>query len=209
MHTTYQNGADAIARAAEVWNIEAQSVSDLAGRIDREAFFSTMKLLDGAARVALTGAGTSAQAAKKIAHTLSCVDVPAYFLSPSDAVHGGLGVVTARDVAVLISKGGNTREITALLPGLAARNVPIVAVTENRESEIGRAATVVLEVRVEKEPDRFNMLATASTAAVVAVFDALAIVLMEHRGFTMDQFLTVHPGGAVGERLKDQKGERT
>lgn len=208
MRSTYQSGADAIARAAEVWDIEAQSISDLIRRIDPVAFLSAMNLIDGAARVAMTGAGTSAQAAKKIAHTLSCVDVPAYFLSPSDAVHGGLGVVTSQDVAVLISKGGNTHEITALLPGLLARKVPIIAVTENSESEIGRAATVVLTVRVDKEPDRFNMLATASTAAVVAVLDALAIVLMEKRGFTMDQFLTVHPGGAVGERLKSEKGAK-
>jgi len=205
MDNTHQN--DVMTRVAEVWSIEAESISNLVRRIDPTAFVSTVEALDGAARVALTGAGTSAQAAKKIAHTLSCIDVPAYFFSPSDAVHGGLGVVTDADVAVLISKGGNTHEIAALLPGLRARRVPIIAVTENRESEIGHAATIVLEVSVDKEPDAFNMLATASTAAVVAVFDALAIVLMERRGFTMDQFLTVHPGGAVGERLKGQKGE--
>ncbi len=196
------------ARAREVWNLESAALSALGERIEPAAIAKTVALLDGAARVITSGAGTSGQAARKIAHTLSCIAVPALFLSPADAVHGGLGVACPRDVAVLISKGGNTREILALLPGLSSKGVPVIGVTENPDSELARASAVQLIVNVDREPDQFNMLATASTASVIAVFDAVAIVLMEERGFTQSEFLSVHPAGAVGERLRHNKEQQ-
>lgn len=191
-------------RAAEVWRQEAAGIAALAQQVDPAAFSGAVSLVNGATRVMTSGAGTSGQAARKIAHTLSCVEVPAFFLQPADAVHGALGSVQTGDVAILISKGGNTAEIASLLPSLAQKGVAIVGVTENPESALGRAATVTLRVAVAAEPDRLNMLATASTMAVLAVFDALAIVLMEERGFTPEQFLIIHPEGAVGERLKQR-----
>lgn len=192
------------ARAREVWASESDAVGGLGGTVDAEAFTRVVSLLNGATRVMTSGAGTSGQAARKIAHTLSCVEVPTFFLQPADAVHGALGSVQPGDVTILISKGGNTAEIASLLPSLAQKGVAIVGVTENPDSALGRAATVTLHVAVPAEPDRFNMLATASTMAVLAVFDALAIVLMEERGFTREQFLIIHPKGAVGERLKQR-----
>ena len=123
------------------------------------------------------------------------------FLAPGDALHGGLGLAQPGDLAVLISKGGNTREIVSLIAPLQAKQVPIIGVTENPDSVLGRAAGVLLRVKVEREPDEFNMLATASTMAVIAVFDAICIALMKVTGYTRSQFAVIHPGGAVGERL--------
>jgi KpsF/GutQ family protein len=152
-------------------------------------------------KIITSGAGTSAAAARKIAHSLSCVERPSLFLSPADAVHGGLGVVQPGDVAILISKGGGTKELLALVPALETKQVAIIGVTENGESPLARASDLLLKVRVEKEADEFNMLATTSTMAVIAVFDAVAIALMQYTGYTREQFAVIHPGGAVGERL--------
>ncbi len=192
-------------RASAVWASEAQSIAKLGRTIDGRALSAAATLIGSARRTVLTGAGTSGQAAKKIAHTLSCIEVPSLYVNPADAMHGGMGVVQEGDVAVLISKGGDTREIVDLIPALRHKRIPIVGVTERADSGVGRAARVLLCVSVEREPDRLNMLATASTMAVIAVFDALAVVLMEERGFSPEQFLAIHPGGAVGDRLRERK----
>jgi len=189
-------------RARQTWAVAASELSRLERTVDRTAFERLVRLLgDGRGRVVVAGVGTSAAAARKIAHSLCCVERPASFLSPGDAVHGGLGAVQPGDVAVLISKGGGSREIVALLPSLRTKKVAIVAVTENPDSPLARAADLLLRIRVEREADEFNMLATTSTMAVVAVFDAACIALMAYTGFTREQFAVIHPSGAVGERL--------
>jgi len=152
-------------------------------------------------RIFTSGAGTSAAAARKIAHSLSCIERPSSFLSPADAVHGGLGVVQPGDVGILISKGGGTQELLALVPALKTKQIGIIGVTENEESPLARASDLLLKVRVEREADEFNMLATTSTMAVIAVFDAVAIALMQYTGYTREQFAVIHPRGAIGERL--------
>ena len=188
--------------AQSVWGIEAASVRRLQETIDPEIFSQcVMAIAECQGRVLTAGCGTSAAAARKIAHSLCCIERPALFLAPGDALHGGLGLAQPGDVAILISKGGNTREIVSLLPPLKAKHVPIIGVTENPDSSLGRAADFLLRVKVEREPDEFNMLATASTIAVIAVFDALCIALMKVTGYTQSQFAIIHPGGAVGERL--------
>lgn len=188
--------------AEHTWRLAAHEVSALAKRIDRAAFADTVELLSRCSgRVICSGTGTSGAAAKKIAHTLSCVERAAFFLAPADAVHGGLGAVQHGDVAVLISKGGNTAEILALLPALKEKSVPIVGVTEAADSTLAVECTLLLRIGVEREADDLNMLATTSTLAVIAVFDAIAIAIMKRNCFTREQFRTIHPGGAVGERL--------
>ena len=188
--------------AQSVWSIEAASVRRLRETIDPAAFTQCVKAIaECQGRVLIAGCGTSAAAARKIAHSLCCIERPALFLAPGDAMHGGLGLAQPADIAILISKGGNTREIVNLLPPLKAKHVPIIGVTENPDSSVGRAADLLLRVKVEREPDEFNMLATASTMAVIAVFDAICIALMKVTGYTRSQFAVIHPGGAVGERL--------
>jgi D-arabinose 5-phosphate isomerase GutQ len=195
--------------AASVWAAECAAIGRLEETIDREAFARCVRAIaECRGRVLTTGCGTSAAAARKIAHTLCCIERPAVFLAPGDALHGGLGLAQRADLAVLISKGGNTREVVNLITPLQAKGVVILGVTEDAESAVGRSADLLMRVKVEREPDAFNMLATASTMAVVAVFDAICVAVMAVTGYTRRQFAVIHPGGAVGERLMAGVGPR-
>ncbi len=183
-------------------SIEADSIRKLMDTLDLAAVRAVADLIaDCRGRVVLSACGTSAMAARKIAHSLNCIERPAVFLTPSDAVHGALGVLQREDVFILISKGGNTQELTKLIPACRAKGAPLVGVSENPDSAIARAADIYLKVKVDEEPCRFNMLATASTLAVIAAFDAMAIALMQMTGYTREQFAIIHPAGAVGDRL--------
>lgn len=187
-------------------DIEAESIQGISQWIKEKEWIDLVRLLgEHKGRIVVTGCGTSAMAAKKISHSLNCIERPSFFLTPSDAVHGGLGAVQEGDVCILISKGGGTAELIRLLPALKAKHAVVVAVTENRESPLAQAADLVLNVRIELEPCRFNMLATASTVSVIAAFDAICIALMQFTGYTREQFSVIHPGGAVGERLTSGK----
>jgi KpsF/GutQ family protein len=192
--------------ACRVWQSEAASIAALPSLVDPVAFNRCVEALAACrGRILTAGCGTSAAAARKIAHSLCCIERPAAFLSPGDAVHGGLGLVQPGDVVIAISKGGNTREILNLLGAVRTKQAFLVAVTENPQSILAQQANLLLRVRVEREPDEFNMLATASTLAVVAVFDAVCIALMRATGYTREQFAIIHPGGAVGDRLLQGK----
>jgi KpsF/GutQ family protein len=192
-------------RACEVWSIAAREVSALAGSVDRKALANCVEVLAACrGRIVTMGCGTSAAAARKVAHSLSCVERPSFFLSPSDAPHGALGAVQPGDVVILLSKGGKTRELLEVMPSLKTKGVTVVTATENPDSELARQSDLVLKVRVQREADSFNMLATTSTMAVVAVFDAICIALMEHTGFTRAQLAVIHPHGAVGDRLSEK-----
>ena len=183
-------------------DVEAKSIARLIRDLDNSVMVRLVeKIARCKGRMVLSGCGTSAMAARKIAHSLCCVGCPARFLSPADAVHGALGVLQEGDMLILISKGGSTRELAALCPVCKKKKAELVVVSENLESELGRQADIFLKVKVEREPCRFNMLATASTLAVIATFDAICIALMEYKGYTREQFSVIHPSGAVGERL--------
>jgi len=193
-------------KALHTWSVGAQELERLGRTVDRAAVVQCVKLIaECKGRIVTAGMGTSGAAARKIAHSLSCVERPSFYLSAGDAVHGGMGAVQPDDVAILISKGGGTTELVNLLPGFASKRVPIIGVTEKADSPLGKASTILLRVSVEREADEFNMLATTSTMAVVAVFDAICIALMKYTGYTREQFGVIHPGGAVGERLLGKK----
>lgn len=195
------------AKALHVWKTGAHELERLGRYIDRDAFARVVEVVaDCKGRILTAGVGTSAAAARKIAHSLCCVERPAFFLSPGDAVHGGLGAAQPGDVAILISKGGGTREIVNILPALRAKGVFVVGVTEKPDSPLARSSDLVVGAAIEKEADEFNMLATTSTMAVIAYFDAVAIALMTHTGYTREQFAVIHPAGAVGDRLLEKKG---
>lgn len=182
--------------------MEAESIARLRQTLEQEAVLAVAKaLMNCKGKVILSGCGTSAMAARKIAHSLSCIEIPALFLSPADAVHGALGVLQQEDILILISKGGNTQELVNLIPACKTKGALLIGVSENPESVIARQADIYLKVKVAQEPCRFNMLATASTLAVIATFDAVCIALMQMTGYTREQFAVIHPGGAVGERL--------
>jgi D-arabinose 5-phosphate isomerase GutQ len=198
--------AQIAASVKDTLSIESQSVAALAEQLDMAAVVKVVEVIATCrGRIITTGCGTSAAAAKKIAHSLCCIERPALFLSPADAVHGGLGVVQPGDVVIAISKGGNTREILNMLDAFAAKKATLIGVTENADSILGKQSAILLKVKVAREPDEFNMLATASTMAVIAAFDAVCIALMRHANYSRDQFAVIHPGGAVGERLLANK----
>ncbi|MBI9095987.1 MAG: DUF4432 family protein [Sphaerochaeta sp.] len=188
--------------ASHVWSTAVHEIQRLESYIDHKAFASCVQLLvKHQGRVMVCGVGTSGVAARKLAHSLSCVEIPATFLNPADAVHGALGSVQEGDIVFLISKGGGTKEIIQLIPSLQAKRTTIVGITENADSVLGRSCDLLLQVAIEKEADSFNMLATTSTLVVIALFDALSIAVMQLSGFTKEQFAIIHPSGAVGDRL--------
>lgn len=196
-----------------MWRAEATAVGALARGVAPTALARCVEVLARCrGRILVAGCGTSAAAARKIAHSLCCIERPAAFLAPGDAVHGGLGLVQRGDVVIAISKGGGTREIVDLLPTVRAKQAFLIGVTEKEDSVLARHSDLLLRVKVAREPDAFNMLATASTMAVIAVFDAVCIALMEVTGYTREQFALIHPGGAVGDRLlargKDRSSNR-
>ena len=183
-------------------SMEADAIGKLTDVLDEKAVLETAKALQNCkGKVILSGCGTSAMAAKKIAHSLCCIEIPALFLSPADAVHGGLGVLQEDDILILISKGGNTQELVNLIPACRTKKAKLIGVSENPDSKIAQAADIYMKVKAEREPCRFNMLATSSTLAVISTFDAICIALMQMTGYTREQFAVIHPGGAVGERL--------
>lgn len=186
--------------------MEAESVRRLSEELDGQQVLDTARaLMNCRGKVILSGCGTSAMAAKKIAHSLNCIEIPALFLTPSDAVHGGLGVLQEADILILISKGGGTEELVRLIPACRAKKALLIGVSENPASAIAQNADIYLRVRVEQEPCRFNMLATASTLAVISMFDSICIALMQMTGYTREQFAVIHPAGAVGERLLNDR----
>lgn len=196
------NNSELWESVSNTWAVEAKAIENLIGSVSKDRIIETVRLIgDCKGKIVVAGCGTSAAAAKKIAHSLCCVERPATFLSPADAVHGALGLLQKEDVFILISKGGNTREILSMIPACKTKGARLIGITENPASVLAREADILLEVKVDKEPCPFNMLATASTMAVIAVFDAICIALMHYTNYTREQFAVIHPGGAVGDRL--------
>ncbi len=183
-------------------SMEAKAIESLLTTVDKEKVAEAVTLIgDRTGKVVISGCGTSAMAARKGVHSLNCIECPAVFLTPSDAVHGGLGVLQKEDILILVSKGGGTEELVHMIPACKAKGAALVAITENEESEIGKMADICIKVKIGQEPCRFNMLATASTLGVISVFDAICISLMKYTNYTKEQFAIIHPKGAVGDRL--------
>jgi KpsF/GutQ family protein len=191
--------------AMHTWNIEAKSINNLMETINIEDFIKCIEIIrDCQGKIITAGVGTSAAAAIKIAHSLSCIEHPSFFLSPGDAVHGALGSVQNNDIVILISKGGNTEEIINIIPSLKIKKVIIIGVTENEDSVLAKNSDLLMKIQVKEEADAFNMLATTSTITVIAVFDAVCIALMNLTKYSKEQFAIIHPGGAVGKRLLEE-----
>lgn len=182
--------------------MESEAILEVRDSIDLEQVAKAVELISACrGKIITSGCGTSGAASRKIAHTFSCIECPALFLEPSDAVHGGLGVVRAGDIVILLSKGGVTTEILHLIEPCKKKKAVIIGVTENTDSQLGKECDLLLQVKISHEPDRFDMLATASILATLALFDAIAIGVMDRNGFTKEKFGVIHPGGAVGEKL--------
>lgn len=199
--TSELNAANVIARARDVLAIESAAVASLAQHID-ERFVAGCRLIHACTgRVVVTGMGKSGHIGDKIAATLASTGTPAFFLHAAEASHGDIGMITPSDVLLALSNSGETSELISLLPVIKRMNVGLIAMTGRPNSTLGRTADVVLEVSVPKEACPLNLAPTASTTAMLAMGDALAIALLEARGFTEEDFARSHPGGSLGRRL--------
>jgi len=166
------------------------------------AFAAACQLLvNTTGRVVVTGMGKSGHVAGKIAATLASTGTPAFFVHPGEASHGDMGMITRNDCVLALSNSGNTDEIITLLPLIKRLNIPLISITGNAESELALAARVHLSAAVESEACPLNLAPTASTTAALVMGDALAIAVLEARGFTAEEFAFSHPGGALGRRL--------
>ena len=197
-------GEKLLARAREVVAREAQGVAALAAQLDEHLLGVVDLLYACQGHVLVAGAGTSHAVAQRFAHLLSCSGTPALCVSAADALHGGAGAVTDKDVVYLISKGGRSAEINRFAEIARARGARIVAQTEAPESPLGQMADAVYPVRAEGEIDPFGMIATGSSLVNGAAGDVLCVLLLERRGYTREAFGMTHPGGAVGEKLEEQ-----
>jgi arabinose-5-phosphate isomerase len=187
--------------ARTVLAIETQALARLGERIDDNFVHACQHLLSCAGRIVVIGMGKSGHICRKIAATLASTGSPAFFVHPAEASHGDLGMITAKDVVLALSNSGETDEINILIPLIKRLGIPLIALTGNPASTLARAATVHVDISVEQEACPLGLAPTASTTAALAMGDALAISLLETRGFTSDDFARSHPGGRLGRRL--------
>jgi arabinose-5-phosphate isomerase len=187
--------------ARKVLKTEAEAILALIDRIDGGFSKAVEIVIACKGRVVVTGMGKSGLIGKKIASTLASTGTPALFLHPAEGIHGDLGMVTKGDVVIAISNSGETEEIVKLLPVFKRLAVPVIAMTGNLGSSLAKAAEVTIDVGVTEEACPMGLVPTASTTATLAMGDALAITLLDRRGFKEEDFACFHPGGSLGKRL--------
>lgn len=184
-----------------VLEVESQAISHALARLDQRFHDACELMLACQGRVVVVGMGKSGHIGSKIAATLASTGTPAFFVHPAEAQHGDMGMITPQDVVITLSNSGETDEVTTLLPLIKRMGAPLIAMTGRPESTMGKAANVVLDTSVEKEACPLNLAPTASTTVTLAMGDALAVALLEARGFTAEDFAMSHPAGALGRRL--------
>ena len=191
----------ALSMAREVLEIEAKAISDLIHKLDRHFTAAVELILKCRGRVVVSGMGKSGHIARKIASTLASTGTPAFFVHPAEASHGDLGMVARDDVLIALSNSGESDELLAIVPLIKRQGAKLVAMTGNTQSTLAREADVSLYAGAAKEACPLNLAPTASTTAALALGDALAVALMQAKGFTRDEFAAAHPGGSLGRKL--------
>ena len=194
-------GETALELARRVLAIEADAVRALIERIDERFLGAVSLILERRGRVVVSGIGKSGHIARKIASTLSSTGTPAVFLHPAEALHGDLGMIEAGDVFIAISHSGESEELLDILPQVKRRGAKLIALTGRRDSTLAKESDVLLDAGVAQEACPHNLAPTASTTAALALGDALAVALLDARGFSADDFARSHPGGTLGRRL--------
>ncbi len=195
------NARDLIESAQRTIRLEIEAVEGLLAHIDADFVSACEMILASKGRVVVVGMGKSGHIGKKIAATLASTGTPAFFVHPAEASHGDMGMITSGDVILALSNSGTTAEIVTLLPLIKRLGIKLISLTGNPESTLAKAADVSLNARVEKEACPLNLAPTSSTTAALAMGDALAVALLDARGFTAEDFAFSHPGGALGRRL--------
>lgn len=190
-----------LSSAQRTIGLERDAVAELLQRLDERFERACDLLLVCRGRVVVTGMGKSGHVARKIAATLASTGTPALFVHPAEASHGDMGMITAQDVVIALSNSGSTAEVVTLLPLIKRLHIPMISMTGNDQSVLARAADVNLDVSVSVEACPLGLAPTSSTTATLVMGDALAIALLEARGFTAEDFAFSHPGGALGRKL--------
>lgn len=193
--------SEIIIKGKEVIKIEANAISDLIESVDNEFVKAIKILLECKGRVVLTGMGKSGLIARKIVATLNSTGTAAIYLHPTDALHGDLGMVRKEDTVILISKSGATEELANLIPMLKRLGVKLIAMGGSRENRLKAECDVYLDISVKEEACPFDLAPTSSTTAALVMGDAIAVVLLQMRDFTKEDFAVLHPGGSLGKRL--------
>jgi len=195
------SASDTLALDREVLEIEAAAIHGLIARLDEQFQQAVEMILASRGRVTVSGMGKSGHIARKIASTMSSTGTPAYFVHPAEASHGDLGMVTRDDVFIALSNSGESGELLAIVPLIKRQGARLIALTGNADSSLAREADAHLYAGAEKEACPLNLAPTASTTAALALGDALAVALMQAKGFSRDEFARSHPGGALGRKL--------
>ena len=195
---------EAMAAAKAAYDIEAECIQKMKDYFDEAAFSKAVELLANAPRIGAAGSGHSGIICQHFAHLMCCIERPARFISPAEAVHGATGFLQKGDVMVFASRGGKTKELLPIVDICKAKGVSIITITENLESPLAEAADVVIKQYVNRETDKWNAQGTTSTTALCMLMHALQAALIEYTGYQAEQFALIHPGGAVGERLNNK-----
>lgn len=193
--------SQALAAARAAYDIEAACIQEMKECLDPESLSRAVELLCAAERIGASGCGHSGIICQHFAHLMCCIERPARFISPAEAVHGATGFLQRGDVMVFASRGGKTGELFPIVDICRAKGVSIITVTENPASPLAQAADVILLQHVNRETDKWNTQGTTSTTALCMIFHALQAAMIEQTGYQAEQFALIHPGGAVGERL--------
>jgi len=192
---------EALAAAKAAYEIEYECIKAMLDYLDDEAFAKAVELLKTAPRIGASGCGHSGIICQHFAHLMCCIEQPAKFVSPAEALHGGMGFLQEGDVMVFASRGGKTKELLPILDICKRKGVKVITITENLESPLATGADVVLKQYVNRETDKYNSQGTTSSTALCMIFHALQTALIEETDYKNEQFALIHPGGAVGERL--------
>ncbi|HKY69912.1 MAG TPA: KpsF/GutQ family sugar-phosphate isomerase [Gammaproteobacteria bacterium] len=185
----------------QVIEIEASALMVLKDRLNQDFTKSCQILYECKGRIVVTGMGKSGHIGKKIAATLASTGSPSFFVHPAEASHGDMGMITPQDVVLALSYSGQTKEILTLLPLIKRQGTPLVSMTGNKHSTLARFANVNIDIAIEKEACALGLAPTTSTTATLAMWDAIAIALLDARGFSKEDFAFSHPGGSLGKRL--------
>ncbi|MFA5650909.1 MAG: SIS domain-containing protein [Proteiniphilum sp.] len=182
-------------------DIESKAISDILDYLNEESFYKAVEVLSTCPKIITCASGSSGIATKKFSHSLNCIERNAQFMSPALAIHGGLGCVKKGDAVVMVSRGGKTAELLPIIDVCNKKEAILIGLTENLNSPLAEKSQVVVPMKIERESDPLNIMATSSFVITIAIFDALLAAIMEATNYKLEQFALIHPGGAVGNRL--------
>ena len=194
---------ESLKAAKSVFSIESECVSKMENYFDEQSYSKAVELLKNAQRIGCSGCGHSGILCQHFAHLMCCIERPAKFISPAEAVHGGMGFLQKGDVMVFASRGGKTKELLPIMDICKRKGVSVITITENLESDLAKVADVVIKQYVNRETDKYNCQGTTSSTSLSIIFHILQTALIEETGYKNEQFAVIHPGGAVGKRLNN------